>query len=221
MAGETIDRHHLCQSAIDQKMGKVMRIGGSGGAKTGSANRRLHEGRVRRKRKPATSSRPAFIRTKFAPGARHLRRQAELSDPIKKSTRDAHRGRILNCLIPGWGDRPFPYFEEDGFFEEFTDWPLELKRVSRKAETNVMSVGINANPPSTISNSLRNNIIETMSLGRNQIEFLWREIHHLVKDLQFLWQAGGHWKNRLASSGNSIWRRMESQPGRQQPGTSK
>jgi len=60
-----------------------------------------------------------FASALFIPDAQHLKRQANISTAIKKQTCDAHRGRILNYLIPQWGDKPFHYFEEDGFGEEF------------------------------------------------------------------------------------------------------
>jgi hypothetical protein len=100
-----------------------------------------------------------FAATLFVPGARHLRRDTELAAPIKDTTRDAHRGRILNYLVPHWGTFPLSYFELDGFESEFIDWLLDLQKVPRKVWDGTVVA-----PPAPLSNSLKNNIVETMGL---------------------------------------------------------
>jgi len=97
--------------------------------------------------------------TLFVPGAQHLRRDAELAEPIKEPTRTAHRGRILNYLIPRWGTEPMSYFEIDGFEAEFTDWLLDLERIPRKVRDDAADA-----TAAPLSNSLKNNIVETMGL---------------------------------------------------------
>jgi len=101
-----------------------------------------------------------FAQTLFLPGAMHLRRQEKISSAIKDSTREGHRGRIVNYLVPAWGDKPFPAFEAEGFAEEFIDWLVDLTLAPRKKSDPEKDLPSAAQ----ISASLGNNIIETMSI---------------------------------------------------------
>jgi integrase len=103
-----------------------------------------------------------FAETLFLPGAKHLRRQEKISAAIKDSTRDGHRGRILNYLVPAWGDKAFQDFEADGFAEEFIDWLVDLTIAPRKRKETDEDQPLPA--PAPISASLGNNLIETMSI---------------------------------------------------------
>lgn len=86
----------------------------------------------------------------FQPDAMHLVRQ-KLADgiAIKETTRLAHRGRLENYLIPRWGHATFERFEDESFAYDFQDWLVGLRKAGKDEP---------------ISNSLRNNIIETMSI---------------------------------------------------------
>lgn len=184
MAGEIIGRYHLFRRKYRNTDGKVhtywwywwnegdkrkQKPAGRACSKKVEAREFLEE----RIRQDALESKDALNRslpgrstcfTEFAamlfvPGARHLRRDAELSSPIKDDTRDAHRGRIQNYLVPRWGAFPLSYFEIDGFESEFTDWLLDLEKVPRKVRDGTVIA-----PPAPLSNSLKNNIVETMGL---------------------------------------------------------
>jgi integrase len=86
----------------------------------------------------------------FLPDSLHLKRQT-LADgiAIKETTRLGHRGRLENYLVPKWGRFAFDRFEDEGFVYDFQDWLVSLRKTGKDEP---------------ISNSLRNNIIETMSI---------------------------------------------------------
>jgi len=101
-----------------------------------------------------------FAKTLFLPGAEHLKRRT-ITDggQIKEATRLAHLGRLNNYIIPRWGSCSWTVFEDEEFAENFLDWLVDLKRVSTHRE------GTEVPAAKDMSNSLRNNITETMAIS--------------------------------------------------------
>ena len=98
-----------------------------------------------------------FAETLYLPDAQHLRREAALANgkQIIEDTRKSHRSRLENYLIPRWGSCTWSVFEAEGFADDFIDWLVDVERFQMHRK----------NDSRPISNSTKNNLIETMSIA--------------------------------------------------------